>query len=213
MIGFQNLVILDNSIIKSMVSLLRDKKCLNDDFRKIAKRLSVFLCYESCKNLGLNSYELETPMSKAIGYTPSAPVSVIAVLRAGLGMVNGVLECIPNAGVGCIGMYRNEETLKPVQYYCKLPKNISKSNVLIVDPMLATGGSACDAINIVKSSGAKSITLLSLISAPEGVKYLNDTHPDVSIYTTSLDSNLNDRGYIVPGLGDAGDRMFGTDID
>ena len=213
MTNFRNLVVIDNSIVKSMVSLLRDKKCSNDDFRKITKRLSVFLCYESCKNLGLRNYEVETPLAKTTGYLLDAPVSVIAVLRAGLGMINGILEFIPSANVGCIGMYRNEETLKPVQYYCKLPKNISKSNVLIVDPMLATGGSACDAINIVKDSGGKNIILLSLISAPEGVKRVNDAHPEVSIYTASLDSHLNDRGYIVPGLGDAGDRLFGTDLD
>ena len=211
--NFQNFVVLDNPVVKCMVSLLRDKKCSNNDFRKIARKLSIFLCYESCKDFELKSYELETPVDKANGYFFNKPVSVVAVLRAGLGMIPGVLDCVPHAGVGCIGMYRDEETLNPNRYYCKLPRNISESNTIIVDPMLATGGSACDAINVVKDAGAKKIIFLSLISAPEGVKKLQDTHPEVCIYTTSLDDHLNDRGYIVPGLGDAGDRIFGTDIN
>lgn len=205
-----NFVLLSNPIIQSKVSIFRDKNCSCETFRKIVKDLSIFLCYEACKNFKLESYSVETPLEKTSGWKFESEISVVAVLRAGLGMVPGVLECIPDAHVGTIGMYRNEETLAPVEYYRKHHKNISDHNVLLVDPMLATGGSACDSVKILKEAGAKNISFLCLISAPDGVKRLQSEHPDVSIYTSSLDDHLNDKGYIVPGLGDAGDRIFGT---
>lgn len=206
---FSNFYLLDNSLVKNKVSLIRDKNCSVSQFRNLVKDLSIFLCYEACKDLKLEVSKIETPLEETDGFS-FGPISVVAVLRAGLGMVPGALECVPDASVGNIGMFRNEETLKPVRYYCNLPKNISEGHVFILDPMLATGGSMCDAIDIVKEHKATDITCLCLISAPEGIKKINEKHPDVKIYSASLDRELNSKGYIMPGLGDAGDRIFGT---
>ena len=204
-----NFYLLDNNLVKNKVSLLRDKSCSCSNFRKLAKDLSIFLCYEASKNIKLINYKLETPIEETDGVR-FQPVTFVSILRAGLGMISGALECIPDASVGHIGMFRNEETLEPVRYYCKLPKNMHESVVFVLDPMLATGGSACDAISEVKKEGAKNIIFLCLIAAPEGIKKLNKNHPDVKIYAASLDHELNSNGYIMPGLGDAGDRIFNT---
>lgn len=210
MLNIPNFYLLDNPLVKSKVSIFRDKNCNSQQFRKIAKDLSIFLCYEACKDLNLVSYKMETPLEETDGFKFGYPITFVSILRAGLGMVPGALECIPNASIGNIGIYRNEETLEAVRYCCKLPKNISENYVFVLDPMLATGASSCDAIDVIKEHGARKIVFLCLISAPEGVKRLHEAHPDVDIYSTSLDRGLNDRGYILPGLGDAGDRIFGT---
>ena len=204
-----NFCLLDNPLVKNKVSLLRDKGCTCDNFRKLATELSAFLCYEACKDVKMIPYKLETPLEKTDGVRFS-PVASVSILRAGLGMLSGALRCIPEASVGHIGMFRNEETLEPVKYYCKLPKNMHESVVFVMDPMLATGGSACDAIAEIKKEGAKDIRFLCLIAAPEGVQKLYKNHPDVKIYSSSLDRELNSKGYILPGLGDAGDRVFNT---
>ena len=206
---FSNFYLLDNSLVKNKVSLIRDKNCSVPQFRNLVKDLSIFLCYEACKDLKLEVSKIETPLEETDGFS-FGPICFVAVLRAGLGMVPGALECVPDASVGNIGMFRNEETLKPVRYYCNLPKNISEGHVFILDPMLATGGSICDAIDVVKEHNVTDITCLCLISAPEGIKKVNEKHPDVKIYSASLDRELNSKGYIMPGLGDAGDRIFGT---
>ncbi len=206
---FSNFYLLDNSLVKNKVSLIRDKNCSVSQFRNLVKDLSIFLCYEACKDLKLEVSKIETPLEETDGFS-FGPICFVAVLRAGLGMVPGALECVPDASVGNIGMFRNEETLRPVRYYCNLPKNISKGHVFILDPMLATGGSICDAIDVVKEHNVTDVTCLCLISAPEGIKKVNEKHPDVKIYSASLDRELNSKGYIMPGLGDAGDRIFGT---
>ena len=207
--NFSNFYLLDNNLVKNKISLLRDKNCSCENFRKLAKFISVFLCYEACQNIKLINYKLETPIEETDGVR-FQPVALVSILRAGLGMITGALECIPDASVGHIGMFRNEETLEPVRYYCKLPKNMHESIVFVLDPMLATGGSACDAISEVKKEGAKNIIFLCLIAAPEGVKKLSKNYSDVKIYAASLDRELNSNGYIMPGLGDAGDRIFNT---
>lgn len=204
-----NFYLLDNNLVKNKISLLRDKSCSCSNFRKLARDLSIFLCYEASKNIKLINYKLETPLEETDGVR-FQPVAFVSILRAGLGMLSGALECIPDASVGHIGMFRNEETLEPVRYYCKLPKNMHESIVFVLDPMLATGGSACDAISEVKKEGAKNIVFLCLIAAPEGVKKLSKNYSDVKIYAASLDRELNSNGYIMPGLGDAGDRIFNT---
>lgn len=204
-----NFYLLDNNLVKNKISLLRDKSCSCSNFRKLAKDLSIFLCYEASKNIKLINYKLETPLEETDGVR-FQPVVFVSILRAGLGMLSGALECIPDASVGHIGMFRNEETLEPVRYYCKLPRNMHESIVFVLDPMLATGGSACDAISEVKKEGAKNIIFLCLIAAPEGVKKLSKNYSDVKIYAASLDRELNSNGYIMPGLGDAGDRIFNT---
>ena len=171
----------------------------------------MILAYEATKDLSLEEYEVETPIAKTTGYRLAGKKqAIVPILRAGLGMVDGVLEVLPAAKIGHIGMYRNEETLKPVEYYCKLPKDIGNRNILVVDPMVATGGSVNDAIERLKERGCKSIKLLCIIAAPEGIKAIQEKHDDVDIYIAQLDEHLNENGYIVPGLGDAGDRLFGT---
>lgn len=206
----QNLIVLDNSIVKSKVSIFRDKNCSCEKFRQISNDLSIFLCYEACKNLKLKTYSIETPLEITKGYKFESKISIVEIMRAGLGMLSGMLQIIPDAHVGHIGASRNEDTLIPSIYYCKIPSNISETHVFLVDPMLATGGSSSASIDILKKKGAKKITFLCLIAAPSGVEKLQKDHPDVQIYTTSLDDHLNNKGYIVPGLGDAGDRVFNT---
>ena len=171
----------------------------------------MILAYEATKDLELEEYEVETPITKTTGYKLSGKkLGIVPILRAGLGMVDGVLEVFPAAKIGHIGMYRDEETLMPVEYYSKLPLDVEKRDIIVIDPMLATGGSACDAIDNLKAKGCNSIRLLSIIAAPEGIKKLREAHPDVEITVAQLDEGLNENSYIVPGLGDAGDRLFGT---
>lgn len=203
--------VLDHPVIKHKISILRDVKTGSTEFRSIIKELSIILACEATKDLELEEYELETPVAKTTGYRISGKkLGIVPILRAGLGMVDGVLEVIPAAKIGHIGMYRDEETLKPVEYYSKLPKDVENRDILVVDPMLATGGSACDAIGRLKEKGCNNIKLLSIIAAPEGVNKLQEEHPDVEIFIAQLDDGLNENSYIVPGLGDAGDRLFGT---
>ncbi|MDD7305574.1 MAG: uracil phosphoribosyltransferase [Peptoniphilaceae bacterium] len=203
--------VLDHPVIKHKITILRDKNTGSNEFRHIIREITIMLAYEATKKLSLEEIEVETPISKTTGYRLSGKkLGIIPILRAGLGMVDGLLEVFPAARVGHIGMYRDETTAVPVEYYCKLPKDSEKRDMLVVDPMLATGGSACDAITRLKERGCTSIKLLNIIAAPEGIKKVNQEHPDVEIYVAQLDERLNDDYYIVPGLGDAGDRLFGT---
>ena len=207
----KNVNILDHPVITHKISILRDVNTGATEFRSIIKELSIILAYEATKDLQLEEYELETPVKKATGYKISGKkLGIVPILRAGLGMVDGVLEVLPAAKIGHIGMYRDEKTLQPVEYYCKLPSDVENRDIMVVDPMLATGGSAADAIGRLKEKGCKDIKLLSIIAAPEGIERLQKEHPDVEIFVAQLDDGLNEDSYIVPGLGDAGDRLFGT---
>lgn len=203
--------VLNHPVIKHKISILRDKNTGANEFRSIVTEIAMILAYEATEDLSLEEFEMETPIAKTTGYRLAGKKqAIVPILRAGLGMVDGVLEVLPAAKIGHIGMYRNEETLKPVEYYCKLPKDIGSRDILVVDPMVATGGSVNDAIERLKEKGCKSIKLLCIIAAPEGIKAIQEKHDDVDIYVAQLDEKLNENGYIVPGLGDAGDRLFGT---
>lgn len=203
--------ILDHPVIKHKISILRNIETGSTEFRSIIKELSIILAYEATKDLDLEEYELQTPIEKTTGYRISGKkLGIVPILRAGLGMVDGVLEVLPAAKIGHIGMYRDEKTLQPVEYYSKLPNDVENRDIMVVDPMLATGGSAADAIGRLKEKGCKDIKLLSIIAAPEGIERLQKEHPDVEIFVAQLDDGLDENSYIVPGLGDAGDRLFGT---
>ena len=203
--------IMDHPLVKHKISLIRDKNTGTRDFRTIISEIALLECYESTRDLELTEVEIETPITKTTGQVLSGKkLAIIPILRAGLGMVSGIETLIPSAKIGHIGMYRDPDTFEPIEYYCKLPADIDKRDVFVVDPMLATGGSACDAINALKKHGCKNIRFLCIIAAPEGLKRLQEEHPDVDIIIGELDENLNDHAYIVPGLGDAGDRIFGT---
>ncbi|MGF0040217.1 uracil phosphoribosyltransferase [Peptoniphilaceae bacterium SGI.131] len=203
--------VLDHPLIKHKVSILRDVNTGTNEFRKVVSEVSQLMAYEVTRDLELEEYEVETPLEKTVGYKLSGKkLGLVPILRAGLGMVDGMLSIIPSAKVGHIGMYRDPETLKPVEYYVKLPADVGERDMLVLDPMLATGGSAIDAIEALKNRGCKKIRLVNLLAAPEGVKAVQEAHPDVDIYIASLDRQLNDHAYILPGLGDAGDRLFGT---
>ena len=203
--------VLNHPVIKHKISILRDKNTGANEFRSIVTEIAMILAYEATEDLSLEEFEIETPIAKTTGYRLAGKKqAIVPILRAGLGMVDGVLEVLPAAKIGHIGMYRNEETLKPVEYYCKLPNDIGNRDILVVDPMVATGGSVNDAIERLKERGCKSIKLLCIIAAPEGIKAIQEKHDDVDIYVAQLDEKLNENGYIVPGLGDAGDRLFGT---
>lgn len=204
-------IVLTHPLVKHKLAILRDKNSGTKEFRELATELSTMLCYEATKDAPLYETEIETPITKTkVEKLNEDHYAFLPILRAGMGMLDGVLNIIPNAKVGHIGLFRNEETLEPTQYYFKVPSGIEDRTVIILDPMLATGGSACDAITSVKKIGVKSIKFLCIISAPEGIARIQREHPDVQIYTTSIDEKLNEIGYIVPGLGDAGDRIFGT---
>ncbi len=204
-------VIMDHPLVQHKVSLLRNKNTGTKEVKELVSELAMLLCYEATRDLPTEEVEIETPIAIAKTHMLSGrKLALVPILRAGLGMVDGMLALIPAAKVGHIGMYRNEETLEPVEYYCKLPADIAEREVIVLDPMLATGGSACDAITQIKKRGVKNIKFIGLIGAPEGLKRLQETHPDVDIYMAALDECLNENGYIVPGLGDAGDRIFGT---
>ncbi len=207
----ENVFILDHPLIKHKISLLRDKNTGTNEFRKLTEEVSLLMGYEALKDLPLAEAEVETPIETCTSPVMTCPKpAIVPILRAGLGMVSGLLVLIPTAKVGHIGMYRDESTHLPMEYYCKLPKPIEERMILVVDPMLATGGSACDAIARIKEAGGKNIKFLCIVAAPEGLKTLTEAHPDIKVYVGQLDRCLNKDAYICPGLGDAGDRIFGT---
>lgn len=198
-------------LILHKLAFIRDKNTGSKDFRELVEEVAMLMAYEVTRDLQLEEVEIETPICRTKCKVLSGKkVAIVPILRAGLGMVDGMLRLIPAAKVGHIGLYRDEETLKPVEYFCKLPQDIGERDIIVTDPMLATGGSAIDAIALLKEKGAKNMKLMCLIASPEGVKAVMDVHPDVDIYVAGIDEKLNEQGYIVPGLGDAGDRLFGT---
>ncbi|APF27234.1 TPA: uracil phosphoribosyltransferase [Clostridium botulinum] len=198
-------------LILHKLALIRDKNTGSKDFRELVEEVAMLMAYEVTRDLQLKEVEIETPICKTkCKMLSGKKVAIVPILRAGLGMVGGMTSLIPAAKVGHIGLYRDEETLKPVEYFCKLPQDIGDRDVIVTDPMLATGGSAKDAITLLKQKGAKHIRLMCLVAAPEGIKEVMDEHPDVDIYVASVDEKLNEKGYVVPGLGDAGDRLYGT---
>ena len=204
-------VILDHPLIQHKISLLRDKNTGSKDFRELVAEIATLMCYEATRDLPLKEVEIETPVAIAKTKVISGrKLAFVPILRAGLGMVEGMLSLVPAAKVGHIGLYRDPDTFVPHEYYCKLPSDISKREVIVLDPMLATGGSAIDAIKLLKEKGVSQIKFLCIIAAPEGLNALVEAHPDVQVYAASLDEKLNEHKYIVPGLGDAGDRIFGT---
>ncbi len=204
-------VILNHPLVTHKLSILRSKKTGTKEFREIVGELSEFLCYEALKDAELEECEIETPLVKMkTKRLNENKYAFVPILRAGMGMIDGVLNVIPNAKIGHIGLYRDEETLEPHKYYYKVPKDIENREVIIVDPMLATGGSAVDAIKMIKADGVKKIKFLCMIAAPEGIERVQKEYPDVQIFAAALDERLNEKGYILPGLGDAGDRIFGT---
>ena len=203
--------VFDHPLIQHKTTILRQKDTTNKEFRESVEEITMLMCYEALRDLPLEEIEIETPIQKTKQKVlKGKKLACVPILRAGLGMVNGLLSLVPAAKVGHIGMYRDEETLQPHEYYCKLPPDIDERLIVVVDPMLATGGSAIDAITQIKSYGGKQIKFLCLIAAPEGIEALTKAHPDVEIYCANVDEKLNENGYIVPGLGDAGDRIFGT---
>lgn len=202
---------LNHPLIQHKLAILRDKKTGTKEFRELISEIATFLCYEAMKDAQLEEAEIETPITTMkTGKLNEDNYAFVPILRAGTGMLDGVISVVPNAKIGHIGMYRNEETFEPVNYFFKVPKDIEKREVIILDPMLATGGSAIDAIELLKSKGVKKIKFLSIIGAPEGIERVEREHPDVQIYCAHIDDHLNENKYIVPGLGDAGDRIFGT---
>jgi uracil phosphoribosyltransferase len=207
----KNLSIIDHPVIKRDLTILRDRSTDNHLFRTTLRRISAVMAFEVTHDLRLRSKTVLTPLEKTRGFALAEDIVVVPVLRAGLGLLDGFLDLLPEARVGHVGLYRNELTLEPVDYYSKFPRSLNKSLVLLLDPMLATGGSGAAAITFLKRKGAKRIRFVTLLAAPEGVRRVTRAHPDVRIFSTVLDRELNDRGYILPGLGDAGDRIFGTD--
>ena len=208
---FKNVFVFDHPLIKHKVAILRDKSTGMKEFRELVEEITTMMTYESMRDVELVPVQVETPLETVTQYkVPDESIAIVPILRAGLGMVNGVHKVFPTARVGHIGMYRNEETLQPQEYYCKLPENIENKICIVLDPMLATGGSAIAAVDILKSKGVKNIKCMHIIAAPEGIKALHDAHPDVQIYCAVRDRELNADSYILPGLGDAGDRLFGT---
>ena len=203
--------VLDHPLLQHKLSILRDENTGVKDFREVVGEIATLMCYEATRDLPLQPVEVQTPVAKAVvKQIAGKKLAIVPVLRAGLGMVDGILTLIPSAKVGHIGLFRDPETLDPVKYYCKMPTDIAEREVIILDPMLATGGSAAAAITFVKEYGVKQIKLMNILAAPEGIERVRREHPDVEIYVAAVDKCLNDHGYIVPGLGDAGDRIFGT---
>ena len=204
-------IVLNHPMVKHKISILRSEKTSTKEFRELITEIAMLLCYEALSDAKLDEVKVKTPIMETKGYkVDENNYAFVPILRAGMGMVDGVLKLMPTAKIGHIGLYRNEETLEPVKYYCKLPDNIENKEVFLLDPMLATGGSGSAAIEMLKNDGVKKIKFLSIIAAPEGIKKIQEEHPDVQIYCASLDEKLNDVGYIMPGLGDAGDRIYGT---
>lgn len=208
--NFKNVDLIKHPLVLRDLTLLRDKKTDLTTFRTVMGRMATLLAYHALKNLELEKIDIETPIQGTTGYQLNTEVTVVPILRAGLSLVDAIVHFIPEARIGHLGMYRDEETHKPVDYYSNLPTGIEDALVLLVDPMLATGGSAHDALNFLKDKGASNIRFISLISAPEGLKKLENEHPDVPVITAAIDKKLNENAFIVPGLGDAGDRFFGT---
>ena len=207
----QKIMIMDHPLIQHKIGLIRRCETGSRDFRALIGEIAMYMCYEATRDLKLKDVEIETPICQTtVKELSGKKLAVVPILRAGLGMVDGMLAMIPAAKVGHIGLYRDPETLKPVEYYCKLPADSQEREVFVVDPMLATGGSAIAAIDLLKEKGVKNIRFMCIIAAPEGLEAMKKAHPDVDIYVGALDDHLNDHGYIVPGLGDAGDRIFGT---
>lgn len=204
--------VIDHPLIQHKLTMMRKKTTGTKDFRELLEEISMLMTYEITRDFPLKDVEIETPVSKCVGkeLADTRKVCVVPILRAGLGLQSGVVNMIPAAKIGHIGLYRDPDTLKPVEYYCKMPSDIAERTMLVVDPMLATGGSAAAAITMLKEKGAKKLILMCLVAAPEGVKVINNEHPDVPVYVAAVDEKLNEHGYIVPGLGDAGDRIFGT---
>lgn len=203
--------VIDHPLIQHKLTLMRQKDTSTKDFRQLLEEISMLMAYEVTRDFPLKEIEIETPVAKCKAKVLSGKkVGVVPILRAGLGMLNGVVNMIPSARVGHVGMYRDPKTLKPVEYYCKLPGDVAERTLIVVDPMLATGGSASAALSLLKEKDAKSLILMCLVAAPEGVRVINDDHPDVPVFVAAVDEKLNEKGYIVPGLGDAGDRIFGT---
>ena len=209
--NYENVTIMDHPLIKHKISRLRDKETGTTEFRKIVEEIAILEGYEALRDLPLTDAEIETPLETCLSpVIDGKKLAIVPILRAGLGMVNGITSLVPSAKVGFIGLYRDPETHEPHEYYCKLPEMIDQRLVVALDPMLATGGSAVEAINFIKARGGKHIKFLCVIAAPEGLERLADAHPDVEIYVGNLDRCLNDHAYICPGLGDAGDRIYGT---
>ncbi len=207
----KNVYVLDHPLITHKLAILRDKKTGTKEFRELVNEIAMFLCYEAMSDAKLESVTIETPIQKLkTKKLNEDKYAFVPILRAGMGMLDGVISVIPNAKIGHIGMYRNETTFEPVNYFFKVPKDISKREVVILDPMLATGGSVVDAISLIKEKGVKKIKVLCIIAAPEGIELVNKKYPDVKIYCANIDKCLNEKKYIVPGLGDAGDRIYGT---
>ena len=207
----ENVFIMDHPLIQHKISMLRNKNTGTNEFRKLIEEIAVLMGYEALRDLPLEDVEIETPIEKCKSpMIAGKKLAVVPVLRAGLGMVNGITTLVPSAKIGHIGLYRDEETHEPHEYFCKLPNPIEQRTIVVTDPMLATGGSAVAAIDFIKQHGGKHIKFMCIIAAPEGVKKLQEAHPDVEVYIGALDEKLNEHGYIVPGLGDAGDRIFGT---
>ena len=203
--------VFDHPLIQHKLSILRDKNTSVKEFRELVGEIAMLMCYEATRDLPLEEVEIETPVAKAtVKRLAGKKLAIVPILRAGLGMVDGMVAMIPSCKVGHIGLYRDPETLEPVEYYCKLPPDVSERDVIVVDPMFATGGSASAACTFLKQHGCRHIKLMCIIGAPEGVQVMQTEHPDVDIYVAALDDHLNEHGYIVPGLGDAGDRIFGT---
>ena len=206
-----NVFIMDHPLIQHKIGLIRRKETGTKDFRQTIGEIAMLICYEATRDLKLEDVEIETPICKTMAKElRGKKMAIVPILRAGLGMVDGMLSLIPAARVGHIGLYRDPDTLKPVEYYCKLPADCAEREVFVVDPMLATGGSSVAAIRMLKEKGCRNIHFMCIIAAPEGIEAMQEEHPDVDIYVGALDEKLNDHGYIVPGLGDAGDRIFGT---
>ena len=206
-----NLFIIDHPLVKRDVSILRDKRTPNHLFRTVMSRIAGMMAFEVTKNFSVDTFDLNTPLEKTTGYKLHDEIVIVPILRPGLGMVEGFLNVLPEARVGHVGLYRDEETLEPVDYYSKFPSTLSKSLVLLIGPMLATGGSAKAALSFMKSKGANNIRMVSLVASPAGVQIVAKNHPDVPIFCAVVDRGLNSKGYILPGLGDAGDRVFGTE--
>ena len=207
----KNLTIVNHPIIQRDMTYLRDERTPNDQFRHILSRIAGMMAFQVTKDFALKEFDVQTPLETTKGFSLKDQIVVVPVLRAGLGMVEGFLNILPEARVGHVGLYRNEETLQPVDYYSKFPRQLEKALVILIDPMLATGGSATAAITFLKKKGAENIRIVCLVAAPAGVKMIAKHHPDVHIFSASLDRELNSKGYILPGLGDAGDRIFGTE--
>lgn len=203
--------VFDHPLIQHKTALMRMEKTTTKDFRDLAKEIGMLMGYEATRNLPLKKQSIKTPMCETeVNVLDGEDIAIVPILRAGLGMVDGMLSLVPNAKVGHVGLYRDPETCKPVEYYCKMPQDIEKRKIFVVDPMLATGGSAIDAVDLVKEKGGSDIVFMCLIASPEGIDALSKAHPDIDIYIAAKDEGLNEKSYILPGLGDAGDRLYGT---